>query len=121
MHQNGLNIKFILLSFIVVIALTLIFFVTIFLNKQSQLQNQLTYFQLQQTAVTFAQQLDKEIELAQRHVRRLKGYLSILDFENSNYRLMVRGYDAITREYNNIHYITLVVQMGGDGLPNGYY
>ena len=42
----------------------------------------------------------------------------ILDFENNNnyYRLMVCGYDAITREYNNIHCIILVVQMGGDGL-----
>lgn len=111
MNRDGLNIKLILFFFVAVIALTIIFFITVFLNKQSQLQNQLTYLQLHQTVVTYAQQLDREIEMAQQHVRRLKGYVSILDFEGgetSNKVTFLQNLMAENLQFENNHYSNYV-------------
>jgi signal transduction histidine kinase len=78
---NLLNIKNILLFFIIIIALTVIFSAIVFTSKQSQLQDKLAYFQLQQEVMKLAQRLDGEMELAKQNVHHLKEYTSI--FNNS--------------------------------------
>jgi signal transduction histidine kinase len=84
MSHNALSIKFILLFFSLIVALTLILAVAAFLNKHSRLQNQLAYLQLQQNVTEQAQKLDREIELTKQSVHRLKGYVSLLDMKSAD-------------------------------------
>jgi signal transduction histidine kinase len=80
MNHPALSIKSLVLFFSGLIALTLIISVTVFITKHTQLQKNLAYLQLQQLVTKHAQRLDQEIEMAKRHVHRLKSYVSILDF-----------------------------------------
>ena len=84
MNYNLLNIKNILLFFVVVIALIVLCSIILFINKHSQLQNQFAYFKFEQSVTALAQQLDKEIELGKQNVYRLKKYVSILDSKSEN-------------------------------------
>ncbi|OQW95024.1 MAG: hypothetical protein BWK79_03830 [Beggiatoa sp. IS2] len=50
-----------------------------FINRYAELENQLTYVQLQHSVTEYAANLDREVELAKQSVSRLKGYISILE------------------------------------------
>jgi len=111
MTHNALNIKIILSFFVVVIMLTLIVAITMFINKHSQLQNQLTYYQLQQSVTELAEQVDKEIELAKQNVLRLKGYVSILDIAGgvtTNNIAYLTDLMAENLQFGNNHYSSYI-------------
>ncbi len=74
-----LSIKAILLTFLGMITSILLFTITLFFHQHTLLQNELLYSELRQTVEQNAQQLDQEIEVAKQSVRRLEGYVSILD------------------------------------------
>ncbi|MCV6636691.1 ATP-binding protein [Candidatus Albibeggiatoa sp. nov. NOAA] len=82
MSYSALSIKSILVFFLIVIVFTFAITVGLFFSKHSALQNQLAYLRLQQETQKFAEKLDAEVELAKQNVKRLKGYVSIL--ENSD-------------------------------------
>jgi len=109
MSHKALSIKTILLFFVVVIVLTLIFAITMFIKKHSRLQNQLTYYQLQQTVAQFALQLDKEIELAKQNVQRLKSYVSILDTGEGVTSDNLMDFMAENLQFENNHYSSFIV------------
>jgi signal transduction histidine kinase len=111
MNRNALSTKFILLIFIIIIALILVLSTLVFTNQHSQLQNELTYLQLQQTVNQLAQRLDKELDLAQQNVRRLKGYVSILDFESeitNEHLTYLTNIMAENLQFENNHYSSYV-------------
>jgi signal transduction histidine kinase len=82
MRYSPLSIKTILLTFVIIIAITLVTSLVLFTRTHSLLQNQLVYLQLHHDVSIFAEKLDRDIENAKQSVRRLKGYLSILDTKN---------------------------------------
>ena len=82
MRYSPLSIKTILLAFVAIIALTLVTSLVLFTRTHNLLQNQLVYLQLHHDVSIFAEKLDRDIENAKQSVRRLKGYLSILDTKN---------------------------------------
>ncbi|MEZ5672256.1 MAG: hypothetical protein R3E08_07655 [Thiotrichaceae bacterium] len=82
MRYSPLSIKTILLAFVAIIAVTLVTSLVLFTRTHSLLQNQLVYLQLHHDVSIFAEKLDRDIENAKQSVRRLKGYLSILDTKN---------------------------------------
>ncbi len=111
MTYNALNIKVILLFFVVVIVLTLIVAITMFINKHSRLQNELSYYQLQQSVTELAGQVDKEIELAKQNVLRLKGYVSILDIAGgvtTNHIEYLTDLMAENIQFGNNHYSSYI-------------
>ncbi len=79
MSYSALSIRNILLFFIGIISLVLIMTLFFYVHQHHALQGRLASFQLQQTTQQYAQRLDREIEIAKQSVRRLKGYVSILD------------------------------------------
>ena len=111
MSHNALSIKFILLFFVVIIALTLIFSITFFMEKYHNLQNKLAYLQLQQTVAEFAQQLDRQVELAKQQVHLLKKYVSILEFDSGqadNNLLFLQELMAENLQFETNHYSSYV-------------
>jgi signal transduction histidine kinase len=111
MNRNAFSIKFILLFFVVTIVLTWGLSTFVFTNQHSQLQNQLTYLQLHQTVNQLAEQLDKEIELAQQNILRLLGYLSILDLEsgiNDEIITYLTNMMAENLQFENNHYSSYI-------------
>lgn len=82
MRYRPLSIKTILLAFVAIIALILTISLVVFTRTHNLLQNQLVYLQLHHDVSVFADKLDRDIENAKQSVRRLKGYLSILDTKN---------------------------------------
>jgi len=83
MNQPALSIKSLVLFFGGLVTLTLIISVIVFMSKHTQLQKNLAYLQLQQLVTKQAQRLDQEIEMAKRHVHRLKSYVSMLEFNKN--------------------------------------
>ncbi len=103
-NNKALNIKFILWFFLIVITIALLSITIISMKQQTKLQNELVYSQLQHITTSFAQRLDKEIELAQDSVRRLKEYISILELNVEEKVTFLQNMMANNLQFNNNHY-----------------
>ncbi|MDM8568795.1 ATP-binding protein [Thiotrichales bacterium HSG1] len=99
-----MSIKTILWLFTAAIVVVLLTIVSMSIQQQTKLQNKLIYSQLQHITSTFAQQLDREVELAQYSVSRLKGYLPILDIDVEEKVTFLRNMMADNLQFNNNHY-----------------
>ena len=102
--MNKLSIKTILWFFIIIITIILLAVAIMFNQQQEKLQNKLLYSQLQEVTLHFAQQIDTEIELAQHSVRRLKGYVPILDMDVEGKATFLQNMMANNLQFNNNHY-----------------
>jgi signal transduction histidine kinase len=80
MSYKVFSIKTILLFFSMIIALSLTLSVIVFLSQHIHLQEKLVNLELQQTVIEYARRLEYELETAKQSVQRLKGYVSLLDF-----------------------------------------
>lgn len=84
MDYNALSIKYIISFFFAVIALLLAISLTLFVNKHNYLRDQLAYSQLHDSALELANRLDQKVTLAKQNLKRLAGYVNILDLENES-------------------------------------
>jgi len=103
-NNKALSIKVILWFFLIVITIALLSIAIIFMKQQTKLQNELIYSQLQQITTNFAHSLDKEIELAQDSVRRLKEYISILELDVEEKVTFLQNMMANNLQFNSNHY-----------------
>ncbi len=104
MNNKAFSIKVILWFFMIVIVITLLSITIMFIKQQTKLQNKLIYSQLQQVTTNFAQLLDQEIELAEHSVRRLKGYIPILDINVEEKVTFLQNMMANNLQFNGNHY-----------------
>jgi len=104
MNNKAFSIKVILWFFMIIIVITLLSIAIMFIKQQNELQNKLIYSRLQQVTINFAQHLDQEIELAEHSVRRLKGYIPILDMNVEEKVTFLQNMMANNLQFNSNHY-----------------
>ncbi|OQW93926.1 MAG: hypothetical protein BWK79_08550 [Beggiatoa sp. IS2] len=107
MKYSVLSIKSILLFFGVAITLLLAGATVWFIQQYNLLNKDIVYSELQQTVTKFADSLDHEVELAKRDVKRLQGYLAILDTDSSNHEedfSLIKQLMAENLQFENNHY-----------------